>query len=118
MAEFFTARVDAQDFEPFPVDPGDIIEGEPTGRVHWLRRDGATGLATGIFRSEPVTARYEWSQDETIHVLEGEVRIEYGDGDAVDLGPGDVASFRKGDRAVWHIKSPFKEFFVLSGNSE
>jgi uncharacterized cupin superfamily protein len=114
MATFFSTRVDAADFEPFPLDPGDILEGEPNSVVHWLRNDGESGLATGIFRSEPAKARYAWSQDETIHVLEGEVRIEFEDGEVLELKRGDVASFRKGDRAVWHIKSPFKEFFVLS----
>ena len=114
MAEFYSTSVDAQDFEPYPLDPDDIIEGKPNSRVHWLRQDETTGLAAGIFCSEPVSARYVWAQDETIHVLEGEVRIEYEDGDAVELGPGDVASFKKGDRAVWRITSPFKEFFVLS----
>ncbi|MEA2247203.1 MAG: hypothetical protein QOH46_1732, partial [Solirubrobacteraceae bacterium] len=38
----------------------------------------------------------------------------FDDGDAIELGPGDVASFRKGDSAVWDIKSPLREFFVLS----
>jgi uncharacterized cupin superfamily protein len=113
MAEFFTTRVDADGFEPYPLDPADIIEGEPNSRVHWLRQDDS-GLLTGVFAADPVKTRYAWPQDETIHVLEGEVRIEFDDGDALELGPGDVASFKKGDTAIWHIKSPFREFFVLS----
>jgi uncharacterized cupin superfamily protein len=114
MAEFFSTRVDADGFEPYPLDPADIIEGEPNSRVHWLRQDEDTGLYTGIFRADPVKTRYAWAQDETVHILEGEVRIEFDDGDAIELGPGDVASFRKGDSAVWDIKSPLREFFVLS----
>jgi uncharacterized protein len=106
--------VATQHFELYPLAPGDIIEGAPNGRVHWMRRDEENGLATGIFPPEPTTSRYEWGQDETIDVLEGELHIEYEDGEAIDLGPGDVASLSKGARVVWHIKSPCREFFAYT----
>ena len=65
---------------------------------------------------DPATFPLTWPGDETIIVLEGEVRIELVDtGEVVELKEGDIASFPKGARSVWTVKSPFKEFFVLSG---
>lgn len=58
--------------------------------------------------------RYTWEGDETIHVLEGSVRIELDGGNHLELGVGDIASFSAGDRGVWRVLEPFCEFFVLS----
>jgi uncharacterized cupin superfamily protein len=69
----------------------------------------------GIFACEPCTMVAELKTDETIHVLEGEARIELDNGHAVELGPGDVAVLPRGAIATWTIKTPFRELFFLSG---
>src|SRR5262245_57832053 len=114
MATNFSSSIDASDFEPYPFPDDDILEGKPNSRVHWVRREGHGSQVVGIYRSEPAAIRYLWEADETIHVLEGRVRIEFEDGRSVELGPGDVGSFTSGDRAVWHILEPFCELFVLT----
>jgi len=58
---------------------------------------------------------YSFPGDETFHVLEGEVTIELEGGESVTLGPGDIASFTKGQSSTWTITKPFKKFFVISG---
>jgi hypothetical protein len=114
MADFFSTRVDHDQFEPFPFPEADVIDGTPNGGVHWLRQDASGTPVTGIFRSDSAVVSYAWDQDETIHVLEGTVEIVFDDGERLPLRPGDVASFAHGQRAVWHITGPFKELFVLS----
>lgn len=106
----FSSHVDADGHEP--AETGTVLEGEPNGRIHWLREED--GFMSGLFRCDPAVFEYEFEADEAIHVLEGEVSIRIGDRSA-DLGPGGIASFRKGERSVWTVKSPFKEFFVLAG---
>jgi hypothetical protein len=100
-----------ESYEPF------MVEGEHIGDVHWLRTEsGGDGqLFTGVWRCEPRTIPYVFPGDETFHVLEGEVRIDLEDGGSVDLRPGDIASFAKGQHATWTISKPFKKFFVVSG---
>jgi uncharacterized cupin superfamily protein len=110
----FSGSVNASDLEPFPFPEEDILEGKPDSRVHWVRPEGQGSQLVGVFRSDPCVIRYAWEADETIHVLEGRVRIESVDGQAVDLGVGDVASFTAGDRGTWHILEPFCELFVLT----
>jgi len=114
MATTFNASINASDFEPYPVPEDDILEGTPNSRVHWVRPEGQGSQLVGIFRSEPAVVRYAWEADETIHVLEGRVRIEVEGGESLDLGIGDVGSFTAGDRGLWHILEPFCELFVLT----
>jgi uncharacterized cupin superfamily protein len=103
------------DWEPFPFE--DIQEGEPDGKVHWLRQgSGGDGvLLTGMFTAQPCKVGYEFIGDESLHLMEGEITVEVEGGDQVELQPGDIASFPKGARSVWTIKSPMKKFFVISG---
>jgi uncharacterized cupin superfamily protein len=53
-------------------------------------------------------------QRETIHILEGAVRIEIAGGPELELNAGDLASLPAGIDTVWHVTTPFKEFWVLS----
>jgi uncharacterized cupin superfamily protein len=105
------STIDAQDYEPF------LVEGEQVGNVHWLRTQsgGEGALFTGLWTCEPREIPYVFPGDETMHVLEGAVHIELEGGEAVDLKPGDIASFTKGQSAHWTISEPFKKFFVISG---
>lgn len=114
MAKAFNGSIDASDFEPYPFPDDDVLEGEPNSRVHWVRPEGHGSQLVGIFRCEPAAIRYLWEADETIHVLEGKVRIELEGGGSLELGVGDVGSFTAGDRGVWQILEPFCELFVLT----
>lgn len=102
-------------WEPFPIEG--VIEGEPDGKVHWLRQDsGGEGmLLTGVFTGQPSRFPYVFGGDETFHVLEGRVTITVEGGESVEVSSGDIVSFAKGTVAEWHIHEPAKKFFVISG---
>ncbi|MDA1229451.1 MAG: cupin domain-containing protein [Planctomycetota bacterium] len=100
-----------QQYEPF------ISAGQPFGEVHWLRTTsgGAGQLYAGLWRHGCATFDYVFPGDETFHVLEGQLSIAIAGGPTVELGPGDIVSFTKGQASTWTIKSPMKKFFVISG---
>lgn len=104
------STVSTQQFEPF------VTAGQVFGEVHWLRQtSGGDGmLLTGLWKHDCATFDYVFPGDETFQVLEGNVRIRVGDQN-LDLGPGDIVSFTKGQASNWTIKSPLKKFFVISG---
>ena len=52
--------------------------------------------------------------DETVHILEGRVRIEPEVGQTVELTPGSVASFNRGTSVTWTVLEPTIQFFVYS----
>ena len=111
MTSIPVSRVDVQNFEPF------MVEGKPFGEVHWLRQgsSGAGLLLTGLWTHEPATFPYTFPADETFHLLEGKVCITVEGLAPVNLAPGDIVSFRKGQISTWTISEPLKKFFVISG---
>ena len=105
------SNIGTEEYEPF------IHEGERFGDVHWLRvgSGGDGALYTGLWTHDVAEIPgYVFSGDETMHVLEGEARIEV-EGETVTLKAGDIASFTKGQSSDWTITKPFKKFFVISG---
>ena len=52
-------------------------------------------------------------QRETVHILEGSVRIEVTGRPPLELGPGDIASFPAGLEMTWHVSAPFKEIWFF-----
>jgi uncharacterized cupin superfamily protein len=53
-------------------------------------------------------------QREVALILEGSVRIEFSDGDALHLEVGDLFSLPPGVETTWHVTTPFKEMWVLA----
>ena len=72
------SNVDASDYEPFPLD---AVEGDPNGRVHWLKSsaEGEPMLYAGLFTGEPSVFSYTFGGNETFNVLEGEVTLDHND---------------------------------------
>ena len=109
--------ITTEDYEDMPLEEH-VVSGTPNAKVHWIRTEGSGlgMLQTGLFVIQPSVCRWVFEGDETIYVIEGEVRIDFVDsGESIELRAGDIGSFSKGVDAIWTFKNPFKEFFVLSG---
>jgi uncharacterized cupin superfamily protein len=86
----------------------------PGSEMHELVHDGE--VWAGLTRILAVDGPVPWTphRRETIHVLEGAVRIEFEDGrPALELRPGDLASFPAGVAMTWFVTTPFKEFWFF-----
>src|SRR5712691_10194342 len=81
----------------------------PGTQIHELVHED--GVWAGMTRILEIDGPLAWTPDtrETVHVLEGSVRIEFADRPPVALGPGDIASFPGGVAMTWHVSTPFKE---------
>jgi uncharacterized cupin superfamily protein len=110
------ARVHSSTLQPRSWDPFDA------GEVDWLRRedDGDRLLMAGVWRvtpdEVPERTSIEFPHDETLYVIEGEMRVEVEDGPVLELKAGDFASFDRGTKVLWTILAPVREFFVYSGS--
>lgn len=60
----------------------------------------------------PEQVPYEFTEPETIHVLEGAVHITTEDGETATLRPGDIAAYPRGTRSTWRFEMPFRKLFV------
>jgi uncharacterized protein len=113
MPEFAKSTIDPQEFEPFTA--AELLDGAADGQVHWLRRPGSGhSQLAGIYTSSPGTIRFTLGGDESVHILEGDVHVEFDDGETLDLTAGDIASFPAGSTLTWTMTTPFKEYFVVS----
>lgn len=101
----FVSNVSTHDWADDPDVPG-------TEMHELVHQDGVWAGLTRILTSD---APIPWTPDqrETIHVLEGSVRIEFEDGSVLELRPGDLASFPAGRSMTWHVSTPFKEMWFF-----
>jgi uncharacterized cupin superfamily protein len=103
-----------------PLDPAKNAPFE-LGHVQWIRRFGEGGrpaLACGYWHVNPAEAPEPFDlvmeADETIHIIDGHLRIQVEGGDEYELTAGTAASFNKGARTRWAVLAPTVEFFVYS----
>jgi uncharacterized cupin superfamily protein len=101
----FVSHVDAEDYQPEP---------EVGGLMHVLRED--EHMQAGLWRvpDDLESVPFELPLDEALFVLEGEIEIEVEGGPTLRLGPGSIASFRKGMRSIVRPERGFKAFWVYS----
>jgi uncharacterized cupin superfamily protein len=102
----FLSNVTPEQWEADPEVPG--------SEMHELVH--VDGVWAGLTRFSTVDGPTRWTppQRETIHVLEGEVRIEVAGGPTLELKAGDLASLPAGLNTTWHITPPFKELWVMA----
>jgi len=102
LAAIECAHLDTVPLTAAPIRPEWIIAGRPVARACPLSvsSDG-TGSS---FAWDCTAGSFHWyfGGDELVHILEGEVHVE-GGLTRRRLGPGDVALFRAGTWARWHV---------------
>jgi uncharacterized cupin superfamily protein len=97
----------------FQVDPSWILSGKPVFRGAETVRSPDGSVVSGLWACEgPTSFVWHFSHDETVHLLEGRVDVEY-QGRRFSIKPGDTASFQAGTRAVWHVPQHAKKAYVL-----
>lgn len=104
------ASTEAEGWVDYPLN---ATEGEPNGKVLFLRQQGSGGEShmSGVFTVQPSVVPSTIQMDETLLVLEGEARIEIEDGQVIEAKTGDMVFLQGGTKLVWHFLTPFKEMF-------
>jgi uncharacterized protein len=95
------------------VDPSWIKSGNPKFAQSETFRSPDGRTVAGLWSCEgPTTFVWQFGVDETVHLLEGEVLVDYL-GNKFTLLPGDVATFHGGTQATWTIDTYAKKAYVL-----
>ena len=102
----FVSTVRTGEWEPDPEVPG--------SQMHELVH--ADGVWAGLTRFTAVEGPSPWtpSRRETIHVLEGEVRIEIAAARRSRSSPATWLPCEQAWKTIWHITPPFTELWVLA----
>lgn len=103
----------ARPLEGFAADAAKVLDGVPNFQAAETSRSPDGRVITGLWSCDGPT-RFEWTfaLDETVHLLEGEVHVDY-QGQRFTLKPGDVATFHAHTRAVWTVPVPTKKAYTL-----
>ena len=68
-------------------------------------------FAWPTWEKEPSTFDWHYDDTEKCFILEGRVRVEPNDGDAVEFGPGDFVTFPKGMDCVWKVSEAVRKHY-------
>ena len=89
--------------EPDPLDPGQIVSGEPETSSLILAESGDGSETCGLWRCTPGTVT-DTEVEESFLVITGEARVEFDDGRDLTFRPGDTHTFKGGEKTVWTVR--------------
>lgn len=97
-----------------PIDPKDLLAGEPVQRGHVYYEDADTGLTAGVWDCTPMTGKMEpYAVNEYMHVLEGSVTMVHEDGHEETIRAGESFVVPKGTVCSWKQTEYMRKFFVI-----
>jgi uncharacterized protein len=107
--EFIAGRPDEVTLEDAPINPEWIVDGNPRARagLHSPSIDG--NASTHIWECTAGTFWWTFHDEETVFILEGQVRVTTPNGETRTLQPGEIAYFAEGTRALWDIDDYVKK---------
>ncbi|KOX24226.1 cupin domain-containing protein [Nocardiopsis sp. NRRL B-16309] len=109
----FALHVPDADLEPEPLDPAQIVSGDPvvTGRVLWESADGTQ--LRGLWQITPGVVT-DTEADELFVVVSGRATIEVEGGPVLEVGPGDACVLREGDRTTWTVHETLRKAYHIA----
>jgi len=109
----FAVHIPDAELEPEPLDPAQILAGSPevTGKVLWEAPDG--NRLRGIWQITPGTVA-DVETDELFVVISGRATVAVEGGPVLEVGPGDLAVLREGDRTVWTVHETLRKAYEIN----
>jgi uncharacterized cupin superfamily protein len=97
--------------QPWPLPAELLLAGSPQAAGTVLARSADRCIVRGLWHCTPGSFRWYWDYDETIVVVAGRVTVSLDDGRKVELSPGDLAFFERGQGSVWTVHEDFRKGF-------
>ncbi|MET7872486.1 cupin domain-containing protein [Streptomyces cyaneofuscatus] len=112
-AASFAVHIPDAELEPEPLDPAQILSGEPvvTGKVLWESADGRQ--VRGIWQITPGVVT-DTEANELFVVVSGRATVVVEDGATLEIGPGDACVLREGDRTTWTVHETLRKAYHIS----
>lgn len=96
------------ELEPDPLDPAQIVAGEPIASVRVL--DDRDGVERGVWELTPGVVT-DVEVDELFVVVSGRATIEVEDGPTLEVGPGDAVLLQEGWRTRWTVHETLRKVY-------
>ncbi|MFD3410632.1 cupin domain-containing protein [Streptomyces cyaneofuscatus] len=112
-AASFAVHIPDAELEPEPLDPAQVLSGEPvvTGKVLWESADGKQ--VRGIWQITPGVVT-DTEANELFVVVSGRATVVVEDGATLEIGPGDACVLREGDRTTWTVHETLRKAYHIS----
>jgi uncharacterized cupin superfamily protein len=103
--------------DPWPIPESQITGGSPqaAGRFLWQSEDKRLG--NGVWTCAPGSFTWEYTWDETIYLLEGEVTIADQDGNSNTYRAGDLFFVPAGTSSSWEVTKAVRKVFHLRSDT-
>ncbi|MBY6349625.1 cupin domain-containing protein [Rhodococcoides corynebacterioides] len=110
---FEAVRLDDVELTAAPIDPSWIIAGNPVARSGQWSCSPDTTTSSWVWDCTAGTFDWYFEQDETIHVIEGEVIVTSAGQPPRTLRAGDAALFHADTWARWHVPQYVRKHAIL-----
>jgi uncharacterized cupin superfamily protein len=104
------AALDDSALELDPLDPAQVVSGDPLVRV--LSLHDADDLGIGVWQ-HGVGVSTDVEADEVFVVLAGSATIAVEGGPVLQVGPGDVGLLPAGARTTWTVHETLRKIYVV-----
>lgn len=113
LSHSFVVHVPAAELEPEPLAPEQIVSGTPevTGKVVWESADGKQ--IRGVWQITPGVVT-DTEADELFVVISGSATVAVEGGPTLEVGPGDMAVLRAGDRTTWTVHETLRKAYAIN----
>ncbi len=102
--------------EPDPLDPSQIVSGNPeTSDLILAESEDGTEVA-GLWRCTPGVST-DTEVEESFLVITGKATIEFEDGSSIEVGPGDTHRFNGGEKTTWTVEETLLKAFWLQSQA-
>jgi len=102
------------DLTPDPLDPSQVVSGDPQVALAEILDDGA--LSVGVWQHTTGVST-DVEADEVFVVLRGRATIAVEDGPILEVGPGDVGVLAAGSRTTWTVHEDLRKVYVLASDA-
>ena len=115
-AQVLSQSVSAAALAPMPLDPAQVVDGDPqaSATILWQSEDGKQ--CNGVWECTPGVFDYVHT-DETACVVAGSVTVTPEGAAPIELGPGDVVFFPEGSRTRWDVHETVRKAFHLHASN-
>ncbi|MCD2175337.1 cupin domain-containing protein [Rhizobium sp. C4] len=103
----------AMEMKAAPIDPAWIVAGAPQARIAEHSQSSDRAAMTALWDCTAGTFRWYFAWDETVMILEGEVRVTDANGAVRVLKAGDIAYFTGNTWATWQIDNYVRKIAFL-----
>ncbi len=111
MKKITTPAVKRYKLQPMPLDPEDILGGNPRAKGEIIFTSKDKKFSLGIWECSAGKFLYAYQEDEICYILEGRAKIKSRSG-VLSIKGGDLVIFSKGEETIWNIERKIRKIFL------